>query len=339
MASTYLRLLRGNSDLIAMLQQILGTRTQEVLESEFVYQDDIETVFEAVADSGMESWVLRYGDQINIASHGPLGFAVLSAPDLHTALDVLSDYSIIRSSTYRSEIRHSGNRVEFIAHDLTGNPLVGRWLVESGFSVAQQLIETIMAHPLGDNAVITFAYPEPAYKSALEDFFGVRCEFDAPRNSISIPASWCRISSPLSDPESFRTNLQKCRELKLSMQGQNDIVESTRLILKNFFEQRAAGALRSSDMPTLTSLAERHNTSTRTYARRLKEARTNYKNLLEDARREQAQHLLTTTYQTIAEIADNLAYQEPANFVRAFKTWFDMTPTSWRRKPGYDRDI
>jgi AraC-like DNA-binding protein len=336
LASTYLRVLRGDPNLITKLQGILGSRLNDVLNAEYVFRNDIETVFLAMAETGLSSWVLRYGHLVSIASHGPLSFAVLSAPNLRSALEVMSDYSVIRSSTYASELRHSSTRVEFVVHDLTGNPLVGRWLIESVLRVTQELIETIMAHPLGDNATLNFTYPEPNYKPELEAFYGLRCNFNAPTNSINIPASWCRIASALSEPQSFQANLQKCRELKLAHQGQHDVVESTRHILLSFFEQRVAGNAQSSSMPTLTSLADRHNTSTRTYARRLSEAGTNYKQLLEETRRTQAQTLLATTHLPIAEVADNLAYQETANFVRAFKNWFNITPTAWRRNPDHE---
>ncbi len=331
-ATTYLKVLGNDQELIKVLVSEFGEqRANAILQSEFVYEDDIKTVFNAFAKAGLNSWVLKYGTQISVGSHGALGFAVLSAPDLHSALDVLADYSVIRSSAYSAEMRHRDNRVEYIIHDRLSGTLAGRWLLESAISVAQGLIETMMAHPLGDNAVIRFAHPKPTYHKDLGAFYGVRCEYDADDHAISIPASWCRIPSPLSDPSTFSSNLQKCRQLKLAAQGNQDTEESIRLILRGYFNQRISGTATSAELPTLPSLAQQHNMTIRTLARKLSSNNASYKRLLEEARREQAIELLSTTHLTVANIAHLLAYQEPANFIRAFKSWFQTTPAAWRR--------
>ncbi len=332
LATTYLKLLRGNTALLAQLSEAFGERFERVLADDFIRGDDIHTVFSIAAEQGLDSWILEFGDKISIASHGPLGFAVLSAPDLHTAMQVLVDYTVIRSSTYRCELRHDGNRMEFVTIDQTGNPLIGRWLIEADLFVTQRLIEAIMAHPLGDNAVVRFAYPKPSYADRLQAYLGVSCEFDAESNSLSIPASWCRISSPLSDPESFNTNLQKCRELKFSLTDQKDTAEMTTLAFSRFFEARISGRTKAGELPRLTQLARDNHCSPRTFARKLEQQEQSYKSLLEACRQDYARRLLSTTHYSIADIAALLAYQETANFVRAFKTWFDMPPATWRRQ-------
>ena len=331
LSTTYLKVLGTDDEMMRVLRRIMGERVHEVLKRDYIYEDEIESIFHAFADAGLSSWLLRFGEQISVATHGPLGFAVMSAPDLHSALNVLADYTIIRTSTYHCKINYYENRVEYQATSQLRSKLVERWLLETGLSVVQKLIETIMAHRLGDNAVIHFTGPAPDYRQALEEFYGVRCEFNSNRNSISIPASWCRIPSPLSEPETFQTNLQKCRELKLVLEGSPNIVASVRLAIDSYFENRAAGRSMTEKLPTLSSLAQMHNTSSRTLARKLESEQQSYKKILEVARKEQALLLLKTTHLTIADIADRLAYQEPASFIRAFNSWFNTSPTQWRR--------
>jgi len=332
MSTTYLKVLGNDQELVHKLDMIFGKqRAKEILNSDFIYEQDINIAFHALSADGLNSWVLRYGAQISVGSHGPLGFAVLSAPDLDTALNVLADYMIIRTTAYDAEIRHVNNCVEYVIHDRFEGALAGRWLMESAISVTQQLIETMMAHPFGNNAVIRFAHPKPSYHKELEQFYGVQCSYDASEHAVSIPASWCRIPSPLSDPSTFRSNLQKCREQKLSMRSSQDSAESVSLILSGYFNERASGGLSSVELPTLTSLAKQHNMTNRTLARKLDASHTSYKKLLEDTRREHAIELLSSTHLTIADIAHLLAYQEPANFIRAFKSWFQTTPAAWRR--------
>jgi len=332
LSTTYLRLLRSDAELSQVLESALGDEPNTILDEEYIYGNTILCLFQTFADSGLDSWLLRFGQHLSVASHGSLGFTVLSAPDLRTAIDVLAEFTPIRTSAYCSYSAIDGNRISFVTQDQTKHPLIAQWMMESSLRVAQELVEAVMAHPLGDIATISFTHSRPSYHKELEAFFGIPIEYNSEVNSLSIPASWCRVSSPLSDPDTFRANLQKCRELKLKLSRENDVVEATKLDLNNFFEARIRGQARASDMPCLEQLAVKHHCSTRTFARRLGEHNQSYKLLLETCRREYAIDLLTHTHASIADISLQLNYQEPANFVRAFKTWFDMPPATWRRQ-------
>ena len=302
-ATTYLRLLRSDTELTRALESELDGKLNQVLESEYIYGDTIRTIFQLFADQGLDSWLLRFGQHLSVGSHGPLGFAVLSAPNLGTAIDVLTEFSCIRTSAYRSKSIRRGKRVSFITEDQTGHPLIGQWLVESSIRVAQKLIEAVMAHPLSDLATIRFSHSKPDYYNELDAFFGTTINYNCEVNSIDIPSSWCRMSSPLSDPDAFKANLQKCRELKLKLANIDDIVEATRLDLNHYFQSRIMGQAFSYDMPTLEQLAKKHHCSARTYARRLNCQRQSYKQLLEECRRHHAMELLTNTHTSIADIS------------------------------------
>lgn len=331
LATTYLKLLLSDSDLDIDLERALDGKLETLLNDELIYGDTIFGIFQQFADSGLDSWLLRFGKQLSVANHGPLGFAVLSAPDLHSAIDVVAKYNVIRTSAYTCSSKHIGNRVWLISEDHTGHPLIGRWMIEASIRVAQGFVEALMAHPLGDAASISFIHDKPAYYKELEEFYGIEVSYNAKYNALSFPSSWCRVSSPLSDPEAFQTNLQKCRELKLKLNVQANIVESTRLSIEHFLEARISGGQRV-PLPSLEQLALKHHCSTRTFARKLLAHDQSYKKILENCRRQYAVTLLTQTHASIADISYLLGYQEPANFVRAFKTWFDKPPASWRRQ-------
>jgi AraC-like DNA-binding protein len=333
-SSTYLKVLaRGNQELISELRNALGHDADSLLDSDYIYGDNISRVFSTYETQGVDSLLLRYGRHLDIASHGPLGFAVLTAPDLKTAMQVLAEYMHIRSSVYQCEFAIVGDRAEFIAHDLTGDAIAGRWLMEVGLNVVQRLIESVMAHPLGVNARLCFTYASPDYAQELEEFYGVKCSFSATKNMVSFPASWCRINSPLHDPQTFRSNVAKCRDIKLGLEVNPLPHEFISLKFNYYFAARLAGESTSRELPSLEGLAAQMHVSTRTLTRKLKQHATSYKQLLEKARQAQAIYLLENTHLTIANVAYNLAYQEPANFVRAFKTWFHTTPAAWRRTP------
>ena len=334
LSTTYIKvLLRANQSLEAPLSQALGQNVYELLKQDYIYGEKIDRMFGIFTDIGLESWVLQFGEQLNIASHGPLGFAVLSAADLQTAVSVLADYTLLRSSAYRFEFIKSDNRITLILHSQWANELIARWMIESGLHVLQQLITTIMSHELGTQANITLAYPKPRYSNDLEMFYGIPCEFNAPQNTLSFPASWGRITSPLADAATFDSNLLKCQELKLALSNTHTITESVRLSLQTFFTKRINGNDIKTPLPSIDDLAQKHTMSPRTFTRKLSLEGESYKALLAEVRRQQATKLLKNTHLSVADIAFYLNYQEPANFIRAFKHWFATTPNVWRRRP------
>jgi AraC-like DNA-binding protein len=332
LSTTYLKQLRSDTELTQALEVALEGNFDQILENEYIYGEAILAIFQTFADQGLDSWLLRFGQHLSVGSHGPLGFTILSAPDLHTAIEVLAEFSSIRTSAYACRSIHQGSRISFITEDQTKHTLIGQWMMEASLRVAQKLIEAVMAHPLGDIATIRFKHAKPTYHKELERFFGVPIKYNEEVNSICIPESWCRVSSPLSDPDTFKSNLRKCHELKLKLSNEDNIVETTKLQLNEFFEARIKGQALSHEMPNLEQLASKNNCSARTYARRLNDQRQSYKRLLENCRREHAVDLLAHTHTSIAEISVQLNYQEPANFVRAFKAWFDTPPATWRRQ-------
>lgn len=332
LSTTYLKLLSSDQELSKRLNAAFNGELNTILESEYLYGDAILTIFETFADQGIDSWLLRFGQHLSVGSHGTLGFTILSAPDLRTAIDVLAEFTAIRTSAYTCASVREGDRISYVAEDQTGHPLISQWLLEACLRVAQKLIEAIMTHPLGSFASLSFCHAKPSYHDELERLFGIPISYNAEFNAISIPASWCQISSPLSDREAFNANLQKCRELKLKLSPDKDLIEATKLELNDFFNARIRGEARSHEMPSLEQLAAKHNCSPRTFSRRLNERNQSYKSLLEACRREHAINLLSHTHTSIADISLQLNYQEPANFVRAFKTWFDSPPATWRRQ-------
>ncbi len=330
-SSTYLKvILQGNQDLVTALMQTPNFDINKILEEDYIAGEIIIEAFEFMAQQGVESWLISYGQSIGVTAHGPMGYAMLSAPDLHTSLTVLADYSVVRSSLSSFEFSYSDTQAQIKLVDNTNHALSQRWILENLVYTTLGQIESIITHPVGNNAQISFAWPAPNYAEELEDLFGVKCQFDADVTTLSIPSSWCSIMSPFYDEHSFQSNLTKCRELKLKLASFDNLAISVKLHLQHYFDQRLAGLATAQELPTLENLAELHFMSPRTFNRRLGKYESNYRALLEEVRRDHAINLLSSTHLTASKISYYLAYREPANFNRAFKRWFATTPAAWR---------
>jgi len=85
------------------------------------------------------------------------------------------------------------------------------------------------------------------------------------------------------------------------------------------------------NLPDLEELAEMFGLSPVTLHRRLLEEETSVSQLKETWRRAAAEQLVSQTSLTLEEIGYRLRYSDAANFSRAFKRWFGVSPDKFRK--------
>lgn len=81
---------------------------------------------------------------------------------------------------------------------------------------------------------------------------------------------------------------------------------------------------------SLDALASRLAMHKRTLQRRLKEAGTSHKDVLDDLRRSIAERHVRAGELSLTEVAFLLGFSEPAVFTRAFKGWYGVAPSKMR---------
>ncbi|WP_312112469.1 helix-turn-helix transcriptional regulator [Brevibacillus reuszeri] len=80
----------------------------------------------------------------------------------------------------------------------------------------------------------------------------------------------------------------------------------------------------------IQAVARELSMSDRTLQRRLTDERTTFKQLLTQARHEQAREYLTDPKLDIKEVAFLVGYEDQNSFYRAFRLWEGDTPSNWR---------
>lgn len=275
------------------------------------------------------AWAVQLGAQFNIASHGPLGFAALSAPTLGTALEVMASHHPVRTNTMRAATRRQGERFFLTLEDRTGDPEFAAWLEEIVFKVLESLLTAILGHPVGPNVIIAFARPAPPHSEALVAGYAAAVRFDAPVSSLSIPAIWCQLPSPLHDETVYRANIARCRDILASRNSRTSTAERVWMLLDSHFADSRRNPL---PVPPLEQLAVHLHLTPRTLIRHLQRDGTGYREIVENLRQEHATRLLRDARLTIGEVGEILGYREQANFGRAFRRWFGRSPAAWRRQ-------
>lgn len=337
-STAYLKLfLRSATSLSGLSSVVLlestGLTELELERAKFVEWPRVQVMLANLDVAGVPpGWAALLGRQLNAASHGPLGFAALSAPNLSEALAILNNYYRTRLTTTHIEIKLVDNRIFLTLRDLTGDSKYGIWMIEMLLGSIQSIVETIVSGSVVKKIAIQFSHRQTRYVKELNYAFGTDCYFGKEYNALVIPEVWMKIRSPLYDESSYNRNKIKCQEIMDSVYHlKKDSVGRVRNRIMQHFERTHIDENFISPPPNLEYLANQQNISVRTLIRRLKANNTCYKKMLEDARREKAVELLKKTHLTITDIGEKLGYGESANFSRAFKKWYGMSPVTWRR--------
>jgi AraC-like DNA-binding protein len=311
----------------------MGVTEEALGEMEFIDASELAVLFRnydrCINDC---SWTARLGSQFNIAAHGPLGFAALSAPTLGEALDVMG--SLYPSRTTATTVETYTTEIQYVLqiNDVTGEPDFARWLAEVVLKIMEELLSSIIGHPVDRNVVISFSHSAPHDGARLVAGYNASVLFDAPRNAIAVPLAWRQLPSPLHDESVYRANVIKCRELIAAREQAGSTAAFVRSHLNNHFDKQMLYANQPCPPPTLEQVADFMHLTPRTLIRRLQRESTAYKDLLENLRRDYAQRLLQDARLKVADVAEILGYREAANFSRAFKRWYGDSPASWRRR-------
>jgi len=109
--------------------------------------------------------------------------------------------------------------------------------------------------------------------------------------------------------------------------------ELTRQLAQQNLREQVKGILKkllAGQRPSLREVSVELHLSTRTLQRRLAVENVTFQQLLEDARRELAQHYLLHSSLELNETAYLLGYEDSNSFYRAFQTWEGTSPGEWR---------
>jgi AraC-like DNA-binding protein len=276
--------------------------------------------FQNVARLLPEGWGLRAGSGFHATTHGPVGFAAVSAPTLGDSLAVLARFGRVRVPYYLMD-SHRDERAltlfveEFLA--LRRNERIP--LLEMLMLSVQGLIESVLGAPM-DRAHIDFAFPRPAYADRYPAHFHASVRFDCPATGLAIPREWLSLDCPLADPAMFEASLRELEVLERRLEGGDFIAARVEHLIA------ASGDAGLS----LDQVAARMRLSRRTLVRRLGRAGASFRDLLDAHHRARAAALLAEAHLDIGEVGYRLGYRDPANFGRACRRWFGMSPRRYR---------
>lgn len=165
-------------------------------------------------------------------------------------------------------------------------------------------------------------YPAPACSHAYSELFSSEVLFDSERDCVTLAVH--DVERKLLTGNQLLAELNEktvSRQLReLTEAGVVGKVETA-------IARRLAGGIHSDD-----EVAAALNMSTRTLQRKLKEADTTYRKILEKVRRKLANEYLQDASLDLLEVAFLLGYSEYSSFSRAYRRWTGSSPREGRVK-------
>jgi len=258
---------------------------------------------------------LLAASHVEISDFGQLGDMVCGAATLSEALHSLIRGVTAFSTGERLSLAWRGQRL-FFCHRFAIRAVPGQRHADS-----YSLVVMIKAAQLALGAdwqpdLILLPESERVRKRQYEAFFKTDVWFENETWAISVPPS--RLTASI---RSAGLRGGHPVERPAPPSPARDLVGSLRAMIRPSLRRA---------YPDIGHAAALTGVSISTLQRRLRESGITYSELVETERLRLAIDLLTQGDIKICDVASELGYTEPANFIRAFRNWTGLTPSQFR---------
>ncbi len=253
--------------------------------------------------------------------YGIVGYVMMSSPDLLTGLTRLIRYICLVSDAVTIALE-PGDGGRWVKLELFGGECpIPRQRYDYAILTLLTLCRWMLGRPLRPVAAC-FAHAVPMSIAAYNDAFGSPLRFDAKFNGFLISDQDLASKLP--------TAIAELAEVHDRLAGQ-----ALRKLITTDTTHRAREAIARhlpDGSPLRSTIAAALNMSDHTLQRRLADESTSFSDLVEDTRRELAQHHLADPRITLAEIAYMLGYSDQSTFFRSSHRWFGESPGEYRSR-------
>jgi len=170
-----------------------------------------------------------------------------------------------------------------------------------------------------DIKAVYLPYEEPKNKSLYQKVFQCEAHFNSPKGIMEYSANMMTQPLTTHDPEKLAHTIAQLDKIMGTL--------NTKASLKNAIETSMRAALKTGSISTAI-LSKRLGRSERQLRKEMKESDLKYRALLDTVRQDMflELHKKGDSFSTIAQ---SLAYNDQAAFNRAFRRWYEVSPSQW----------
>lgn len=276
---------------------------------------------EAARATSDDTFGLHFGARSNPKNIGPLAYAVLNAPTIAAAVDVAARYLHVHNEAVNISVSATPQLVYLrYVHSNVGLEEL-RQLNEYSMAVTLNVLRMMVGSQWAPREV-QFAHKAPQDIAEHLGLFGAPVLFGYAINALVVEREFFDRAVPAADPRLFEIMRRYLDDVLGKIPPEDAPLASIRRAI--------AESLREGG-PNLRRVAQKLAASPRTLQRQLKQYGLEFKNLVDDTRRQFALDYLKNPNDTLTEIAFLLGYSEVSAFNRAFKRWTGKTPLDYRR--------
>lgn len=286
-------------------------------------QQQIQILHNAVGLSKQEDFGLRLGRRLTPATHGAMGFLANSSPNLLVALQAFEAFLPTRISFAHLNVHYEQELISCsLEFDINLSPSIHRVLSETCAVIFYECAEFIVGRPVTE-AKVFFGHAEPNYNPQYAQFLSGQYAFNAKQLMVTIPRSICEIANASANSQSYLIAKQQCEIILAQLQShqQNYTYKIQKMMLSHPY-----GELNEQDIAAALFISKR------TLARHLEKDGTSFRQIRDALLSKQAALYLQDSHLSVDAIASLLNYHDSANFRRAFKRWFNMSPSECRQQ-------
>ncbi|MEL0168854.1 MAG: AraC family transcriptional regulator [Pseudomonadaceae bacterium] len=266
---------------------------------------------------------LKLGQRMRVSAYGQLGYAMLSAPTLLDALQVMLAFPVLLGSYFRLQLETlPDGQLALRADHYHESPALRLFNVELCLSSIKAMLDDALGAQLQLSAV-HLSSNQPAHGDHYPLYFG-SCPLHTGQNAerLVFAPDTLDAALPLAEPVTHFEAMRHCQSVQDSFRPDPSPLVSQ---LSAQLEQQLEAP------PTLEQLANQLHCTTRTLRRHLQRAGCGYQQLLDQLRFQRAKLLLNHEQLPIYAIAEQLGFSETASFRHAFQRWSGTTPRAWRQ--------
>ncbi|MFT7185724.1 MAG: AraC-like DNA-binding protein [Pseudohongiellaceae bacterium] len=287
---------------------------------DFIPFDDLKTLIETISNASDKPWLgLDVAQNIQISSHGNLGFAVTHCMNLKECLVLIIHYyqTRLQAMDIQSAI-YDDICVVTVSETCDWEP-VSIILHEVLALTFLNVLKFIVGSEV-QTCTFNFPYAEPEWGSKYAELMPCGITFGHEFASIHIPLSLLAIPCLSSNARSVDFAKNQCD------------IELARVINYGSLSEKISYLIENNHRYDLTveSVAKYLNMSKSTLTRKLKLEDSSFKVIMDKLKKQRASHLLLASELSVEAIAFELGYEDNSNFGRSFKRWFNCSPSTYR---------
>jgi AraC-like DNA-binding protein len=286
-------------------------------------QQDAALLENAVRLTGNEGLGFELGLRCTLTWHGMLGLGLMSCATLRDALRLWTGYLDVRTTGFCIYLHEHDGLAELNIQDLApGAPMRGVAL-ERLATMTARLARQLTQQPVPE-VEMWFKDEQPAYAAAYASRVP-KLRFATGLCQVRMPSAYLDLPLPTAHALVLSQVKQQCERDRLALGQNNSLIARIKGLLP----------LEDGTYLGMEEVAQALCMSSRTLKRKLRHLGFNFRQLVDEARKQEVLRDVLNTTMTIDEIANRRGYSDAANLTRAFRRWTGESPSQYRAKLPY----